>query len=371
MKRSWNEVVNPYSSAAFVDTSTDRFRNMLRQDRKEQRRKKAAIKDGEDGVKDDDVKETSQLDYLLASVAKVHKEEIAELNQKHDEAVEKIKEDYEKEISKLRSFHDANKYLVWQVDDYIWRPLTHMHFYGSRFKHSELREHDPIALRITELFQETLVRHRRYSHTAHAEKPLIDIMHIHHICNPVLTDLYMAAVRQILAAKGEDQSFPDYCVLDGLVSAPTVFECTPVATYENPCNEFMGFHGCPFELASANTIDSFGFNTLMSGSHFGNMFGPGIYMAANASKADIYTTDDRNGLRYMYLSRCALGHAIDARHAGAHHNYKDRHSVRAITKKDGGEVEYNEYVLLQNNQVLPTYKIAYKHRSECKCTHCM
>ena len=45
-------------------------------------------------------------------------------------------------------------------------------------------------------------------------------------------------------------------------------------------------------------------------------------------------------------------------------------SVRALTWEAGGEVQYPEFMVYKNAQVMPQFLIRYKHGCGCKCTHC-
>ena len=45
-------------------------------------------------------------------------------------------------------------------------------------------------------------------------------------------------------------------------------------------------------------------------------------------------------------------------------------STVALTQDEGGVVEHPEYIVYGDSCTLPEYAIWYKHKPECRCTHC-
>ena len=104
----------------------------------------------------------------------------------------------------------------------------------------------------------------------------------------------------------------------------------------------------------------------------------GVYLATNASKSDIYTTPNDNGERFMFVMRTCLGE-IHRTKAGMEDATRPPeradergplNSVQAVPQSAGGCVEYPEFIVYKDAQVLPEYLIRYSHGQGCKCSHC-
>ena len=136
------------------------------------------------------------------------------------------------------------------------------------------------------------------------------------------------------------------------------------------------YHGVPHTIAERLRLQ--GADVRYAGENAGKMFGAGIYLATNASKADIYTTANDAGERCTFIMRACLGEVHETKvamqtvtRAPERADQKGPlDSVRAIVIADGGAVEHPEFIVYKDNQVLPEYLMTYKHRQSCKCTHC-
>jgi len=103
----------------------------------------------------------------------------------------------------------------------------------------------------------------------------------------------------------------------------------------------------------------------VAGSHKGSMFGPGIYLAENSTKADEYASDGNSalykGIFAILLCRVTLGKACFVESPG---NYQSKVAsgeydcVIGDRKKAVGT--YREVVLFNPKQVFPEYAVLYR-----------
>merc|ERR1712107_467201 len=112
------------------------------------------------------------------------------------------------------------------------------------------------------------------------------------------------------------------------------------------------------------------------------MFGLATYLAANASKADIYTelSSDRLGRhakRKLIVAQAVLGESYRAEmsmpeatrppdDAGG----RAFDSVWADVRSSGGAVDHLEVMLYDKGQAYPLAVATYQHASECVCAEC-
>jgi len=197
------------------------------------------------------------------------------------------------------------------------------------------------------------------------------VQRIERLFNPRLQEKYLAEVQDIAGLCSQKVSpLPDG-------SRHTAF-IPSVETFNNlKLNEFLLYHGAPSNLIERLCLQ--GLDPLRAGTNFGKLFGAGVYLAANSSKSDIYTTESDNQERCVLVVRTCLGEAYAARQR--HRDYlmpPERpdgkgalNSVVALTKNQGGVVEHSEYIIYQSAQCLPQYAIWYKHSDSCECTHCL
>ena len=217
-------------------------------------------------------------------------------------------------------------------------------------------------------FRDSLVAH---SHRGRrGERPLVDIQKIDELTLPLLQNKYQAELQGIRHSIFSDSGKCGMVHISiGLNFIP--MEASGRISRVDGVNEVLLYHG----TATANlaTILEHNLDHRLAGSNRGKMFGEGIYFASNASKADLYTRpEDDSNTRAIIIARVCLGKPYEASDQVqdlklAPSGY---HSVRALTKDEGGRVEYPEYIVYKDTQVLPLFVVFYQHQAGCKCTHC-
>jgi len=131
-------------------------------------------------------------------------------------------------------------------------------------------------------------------------------------------------------------------------------------------NEFLLFHGsCP---AAMDSICDGNFKESCAGA--AGLYGPGFYFAEACSKADEYSSDDKDGiykgLYAMLLCRVTCGACLysdevkpDSKSllskVGPRGNY---HAVLGDREKARGT--YREFVVYDKDQVYPEYVVIYR-----------
>ena len=210
--------------------------------------------------------------------------------------------------------------------------------------------------------------------------PKLQVVSIERVHNPRLFQGYAAELDAIKGLNGlkHNGACPAIPQDDDLMPAPTYHS---LVDGKNPLNEFFLFHGVPHTLR--DRIAAQGFDLRFAGSHFGTLFGFGVYFAQTVSKSDIYTSPSpKDGTRTMYLARTCLGHAYTTKTsmgkvlmapapAGLETGPDGPlDSVRAERSSRGGCVEFLEYIVYKNTQTFPEYRFTYKHMPGCQCTHC-
>lgn len=133
----------------------------------------------------------------------------------------------------------------------------------------------------------------------HREAPKLQVLRIDRIFGPRTQDKYLSEIQDIAG------------LCERRVSPVENVDALKVQSVEGlDLNEFMMYHGAPSELISR--IHTQGLDPRYAGTHFGKMYGAGIYLATNASKADIYTTPNADKERCVLLVRACLGEAFVA-----------------------------------------------------------
>jgi len=147
--------------------------------------------------------------------------------------------------------------------------------------------------------------------------------------------------------------------------------------------ELALFHGCISEKFPC--ILKQGFDFRIAGSNAGAMFGKGAYFAENASKSDLYSRPDGDGLRHMILAKVLVGKTFVAKSErrdllrppedaprGAEPAHGDglHDSVMGERRDRGGGVDHREFVVFHQNRAVPVAVVAYRHRAECECNLC-
>jgi len=128
-------------------------------------------------------------------------------------------------------------------------------------------------------------------------------------------------------------------------------------------NEVLLFHGTSTEAASKITTGNFKIN--LAGSNAGTLYGRGIYMAENGSKADEYTQPNANDERYMLVSRVLLGRVFytdtkdtDPRACEDACLKGKFHSVLGDRKKCRDT--FREFIVFDEEQVYSNWVLTYK-----------
>jgi len=137
----------------------------------------------------------------------------------------------------------------------------------------------------------------------------------------------------------------------------------PGPPLEPVANEAWLFHGT--KPIAANAITSDDFRIDLAGSSKGSLYGRGIYLAENSTKADEYSSADRRtGLFTMLLCRVTLGKMYysdavqpDARHCEESCIKGEYHSVLGDRRACRGT--FREFCVFDEDQVYPNYIVSY------------
>mmetsp|Transcript_90785 Transcript_90785/g.228314 ORF Transcript_90785/g.228314 Transcript_90785/m.228314 type:complete len:314 (-) Transcript_90785:35-976(-) len=137
----------------------------------------------------------------------------------------------------------------------------------------------------------------------------------------------------------------------------------PGPRLETAANEVWLFHGT--KSFAAEAIVSNDFRVDLAGSSAGSLYGRGIYLAENCTKADEYSYPDRGGLYTMLVCRTTLGKVHynaerlpDPRRCEDACCKGDCHSVLGDRKACRGT--FREFCVFDEDQVYPNYVVTYK-----------
>jgi len=141
-------------------------------------------------------------------------------------------------------------------------------------------------------------------------------------------------------------------------------------------NEVLLYHGCGWDAGRA--IAAAGFDAGLAGSECA--FGPGVYFTTVASMADFFT--DRAGIsgqlghgepeRAMYITRVALGTVHEAKKFSKYTSPPPGcDSILGVPSERGGCVASDEFVVFENSQAMPQYRVIYEHSEGCTCRTCV
>lgn len=154
---------------------------------------------------------------------------------------------------------------------------------------------------------------------------------------------------------------------DGAAAAPMrcmIEERLPGPPTETTANEVWLFHGTRPVAAAGITMEHFKID--LAGSHAGALYGRGIYVAENCTKADEYSRQDPpTGLYTMLLCRVTLGRlhytaevSPDARVCEDACLRGDCHAVLGDRKACRGT--FREFCVFDEDQVYPNFIVHYK-----------
>mmetsp|Transcript_168250 Transcript_168250/g.540539 ORF Transcript_168250/g.540539 Transcript_168250/m.540539 type:complete len:433 (+) Transcript_168250:1698-2996(+) len=234
-------------------------------------------------------------------------------------------------------------------------------------------------LAISRYFYRCLTSHRLNYHSSDwCLPPLLEICSIKHILpSDVVADQYSLGLKKMKKMR------PQGCAE---VSSEIALRRPSVDGIR--MNEMLLWHGCNAD--GIEQIISNGFDPRLAGMATAAMFGQGVYFAEHSSKCDFYSKPDPHDVRRMLLVLVCLGNAFRTTASGKSWTmppcsqcFKERRkecqcnpkgtdfdAVSAVTKEDGGKVDFPEHVIYSNSQALPIAEISYKHISQCRCKEC-
>ncbi|KAM9970131.1 hypothetical protein ACTFIR_001976 [Dictyostelium discoideum] len=133
-----------------------------------------------------------------------------------------------------------------------------------------------------------------------------------------------------------------------------------------PKNEKILFHGSPNTCmridcgrCSACGIKESGFKISFSGTNISFLrFGRGIYLAPNSSKANDYNKNDIYNYRCTIVSKVNLGNPVRLLHTNQQYSLPSGH--HSVYGQAGGDLNYDEYVVYNEKQVLPIGVFIYR-----------
>jgi len=147
-----------------------------------------------------------------------------------------------------------------------------------------------------------------------------------------------------------------------LVRAPLAAQLPGPAT-ETVANEVWLFHGTRSIAAEKITAEDFRID--LAGTSAGSLYGRGVYLAENCSKADEYSQPDAKGNFTMLLCRVTLGKMMysaevrpDPRACEDVCMKGDCHSVLGDRKACRGT--FREFIVFDEDQVYPSFVVNYR-----------
>jgi len=263
------------------------------------------------------------------------------------------------------------------------------HWAGDRSKHTKVQVPESVMKSIQKMMDGTrkdvITRDRFTRGTGEAEICHYEVINTVRNQNPKLWGKYMQKRSKCMKEFNSKTVIPDTASLKYLKSdsdakavtakKSTTTSKTPPASKEGlqwRVNEMLLFHGTTPE--AAESICAGGFK--LSRADTDSLFGPGIYMAENSSKADEYVTEGKHaGVYVMLLCRVLMGNVLynsDMRpktaellkqvHTGRYHSVLgDREKVRGT---------YREFITYDVDHVYPEYVVYYRrHKVDKKEDH--
>ena len=242
----------------------------------------------------------------------------------------------------------------------------------------------PVAHFLMDLLHGTRRRHRGLAppdgtgeHVRPA--PSFHVLKIERIFNPRLMNDYQVQLDNIRGKHGNRpvtgiQPIP----LRGAAGAGPFAHCDDepiIKRYQevngSEWNERYLFHGAPAD--KIEKICQGGLDYRRAGTHMGDLFGMGTYLAEDSSKSDIYAKPDAHGIKCMLVCRVCLGETWYTREPLRRISMPpdDRDSVTALRLDEGGCVDHREYVVYERGQAIPEYRIYYHHARGCRCSICV
>jgi len=185
----------------------------------------------------------------------------------------------------------------------------------------------------------------------------------------VFENLKKTKMKDAYEARKNDVSLSLVTPLDDIKTSISDWETFVSEPLSKNVNECYLFHGT--KVNGMRQILENNFNLDLAGSNRGSLYGPGIYLAENSSKADEYAMDDKEGMHMnnygMLLCRVVLGNPfITDESEPKHHELKraleddSKHSI--IGDRERAKGTYREFVVRNANQVIPEFAIVYARR---------
>ena len=136
-------------------------------------------------------------------------------------------------------------------------------------------------------------------------------------------------------------------------------------------NERFLFHGAPAD--KIEKICTGGLDHRRAGTHMGDLFGMGTYLAEDSSKSDIYAKPDAHGIKCILVCRACLGNTgyTNQPMRGIMKPPDGYDSITALRQDEGGCVDHREYIVYDRAQAVPEYRIYYTHAIGCQCSICV
>jgi len=252
-------------------------------------------------------------------------------------------------------------------------PLTLPLLY-TEFSVVEIPREDPMHKMFSTMVRKSCAGHRETLQSqSFCPAPILEILTISSITNPRLMKFYGVKVEEMLGLRKGGCSpiapLSHFKIPSGRGAAPG---------YD--LNEHFLFHGArPDVLAE---VCRGGFDPRRGGETVGNMFGVATYLAANASKSDLYTEASdqrmpRTAERSLLIARVLVGESHrtatrlpDARRPPDGADGRPLDSVWADTRINGGAVDHLEVMVYDKGQAYPQALVTYRHVPGCQCAEC-
>ena len=257
-----------------------------------------------------------------------------------------------------------------------WREMSVLPASSARYDKYQVVDislEQPVAQLLMHLLHGTRRRHRGLppphgTGTHVRAAPSYNVLKIERIINPRLQTDYQVQLDNIRGKHGNRPVTP---------LAPLPEDDIPIvkgyqAVSGSRWSERFLFHGAPYDKIDA--ICEGGLDHRRAGTHMGDLFGMGTYLAEDSSKSDIYAKPDTGGcVKCMLVCRACLGETYYTRRqlSGISMPPDGYDSITALRQDEGGCVDHREYVLYERGQALPEYRIYYTHAIGCQCSICV
>lgn len=299
---------------------------------------------------------------------RVAKRDLIKAEAARERAEHELVETKREHMTKLQ---DVEQAMGWALASSVQRPLRQ-----AEFSMKKLDKEDPLFRIFTRLVTSTCASHRAaFGSDEFCKAPQLQILGVELVSNPVLSNAYLNKAEEIIGLRRQGcQAIPGLSHLkvkanDGIAGSVGI-----------DLNEHFLFHGASDSVI--NEICKGGFDPRRGGESVGSMFGVATYLAANSSKADIYTESfsqrsSRQSQRKLIVARALLGEshrtAVKMPYASRPPDGNDGQpmdSVWADTRVNGGAVDHLEVMFYDKGQAYPQAVVTYRHEAACACAEC-